>query len=125
MLTDDYFNLEQCYTFVMALTQTRYKHVILNDAGVPLIEGTTMKVVELVFEHLADQASPEELQRQHPYLSMGQVHSALAYYWDNKKQMDEQIQRDSEEVEALRKSIPTPPFVHRLRVIKALQEQKD
>jgi uncharacterized protein (DUF433 family) len=106
----------------MALTETRYKHIILNDASVPLIEGTTMKVVELVLEHLADQASPEELQRQHPYLSMGQIHSALAYYWDNKKQMDEQIQRDLEEVEALRKTIPVPAFVQRLKDYKAQKQ---
>ncbi len=107
----------------MAQTPTLYKHVILTEAGVPLIEGTTMKVVELVLEHLADQASPEELQRQHPYLSMGQVLSALAYYWDNKKAVDDDIERRARKVEELRKRTPVPPFLERLEAIKAQQEQ--
>jgi hypothetical protein len=36
------------------------------------------KVVELVEEYLAKGSSPEELQFQHPYLTRGQVHGALA-----------------------------------------------
>lgn len=32
---------------------TPYQHIELNDAGVPMINGTTMKVVELALDHLA------------------------------------------------------------------------
>ena len=32
----------------MSLTETRYEHVLLDEVGVPIIAGTTMKVVELV-----------------------------------------------------------------------------
>ena len=32
------------------LVETRYEHVILNEAKVPTVAGTTMKVVELVLE---------------------------------------------------------------------------
>jgi uncharacterized protein (DUF433 family) len=99
----------------MALTETLYKHVILNDKGIPFIAGTTIKVNELVLEYLADQSSPETLQRQHPYLSMGQIHSALAYYWDNKKQMDEEIQKDLEDIEKIKKIMPVPAFASRLK----------
>jgi uncharacterized protein (DUF433 family) len=42
-----------------------------------------MKVIELVREQDAYGWSPEELHFQHPYLSLGQIHSALAYYWDH------------------------------------------
>ncbi len=59
---------------------TRYEHVVLNDQSVPIISGTTMKVVELVVEQQAYGWSPEELHLQHPYLTLGQIHSALAYY---------------------------------------------
>lgn len=30
---------------------------------------------------------------QYPYLSMGQIYSALAYYWDYQSEIDEDIQR--------------------------------
>jgi uncharacterized protein (DUF433 family) len=59
---------------------TTYEHIKLNKNGVPIIEGTNMKVVELVLEAKAYGWSPEELHFQHPYLSLGQIHSALAYY---------------------------------------------
>ena len=32
----------------MSFVETRYEHIILNTDGVPIIAGTTMKVVELV-----------------------------------------------------------------------------
>ena len=64
----------------MTLTATEYKYVELDEKNVPLIAGTTMKVIELVTGQLANGWSPEELHFQHPYVSMSQVHSALAYY---------------------------------------------
>ena len=45
----------------MSLVETRYEHVILNEAQVPIIAGTNMKVVELVLERTAYGWSPEEL----------------------------------------------------------------
>jgi uncharacterized protein (DUF433 family) len=56
----------------MALTGTEYKHIALDDRKVPLIAGTTMKVIELVTGQIAHGWSPEELQFQHPYLTMSQ-----------------------------------------------------
>jgi uncharacterized protein (DUF433 family) len=59
---------------------TAYEHSVINEAGVPFIEGTTTKVIELVLDVLAHGWSPDELQFQHPHLTLGQIHSALAYY---------------------------------------------
>ena len=70
------------------LTETKYEHIQVTEDQVPMIVGTTMKVVELITNHLAYGWSPEELHFQHPYLSMGQIHSALAYYWDHKTELD-------------------------------------
>ncbi|MCG8350539.1 MAG: DUF433 domain-containing protein [Chloroflexales bacterium] len=75
----------------MSLVETRYEHIVLDDAGVPNIAGTTMKVIELVLERSAYGWSPEELHFQHPYLSLGQIHSALAYYWDHQDELDQDI----------------------------------
>lgn len=43
------------------LAETRYEHIVLNEARVPLISGTTMKVVELVLAQAAYGWSAEEL----------------------------------------------------------------
>ena len=37
-----------CKVGTMTLTKTEYKYVELNQDNVPIIAGTTMKVVELV-----------------------------------------------------------------------------
>ncbi len=46
--------------------------------------------------------SSEELHFQHPYLTLGQIHSALAYYWDHREELDRDIQRRLERVDGLR-----------------------
>lgn len=99
----------------MALVETRYEHIVLDDAGVPHIDGTTMKVIELVLESTAYGWSPEELHFQHPYLTLGQIHSALAYYWDHKDDLDQDIARRRARVEELRRVTPPVPFVARLK----------
>ncbi len=83
--------------------ETRYKHIRLDEDHVPSIAGTTMKVVELVVEQQAYGWSPEELHFQHPYLTLGQIHSALAYYWDHSEELDRDIQWRLERVEELRR----------------------
>jgi uncharacterized protein (DUF433 family) len=101
----------------MALVETRYERVVLDDAGVPYIAGTTMKVIELVLEQQAYGWSPKELHFQHPYLSLGQIHSALAYYWDHKQTLDEDIARRLERVEELRRTTPMPSLISKLKSI--------
>lgn len=54
--------------------------VIADKKGNYIIEGTTMKVEELVAEKIAYGWSPEEIFIQHPYLTMSQIYSALAFY---------------------------------------------
>jgi uncharacterized protein (DUF433 family) len=99
----------------MSLLETRYEHIVLDEAGVPLIAGTTMKVIELVLEQGAYGWSPEELHFQHPYLSLGQIHSALAYYWDHKEQLDQDIADRRARVEELRRVTPPSPLIDRLK----------
>lgn len=87
------------------LIETRYEHVVLNQVKVPIIAGTTMKVIELVLAHLAYGWSPEELHFQFPPLTLGQIHSALAYYWDHQEELDKDIERRLESVEQIRQRI--------------------
>jgi len=99
----------------MTLLATKYEHVSLNDSNVPIIAGTTMKVVELVLEKTAYGWSPEELHFQHPYLSLGQIHSALAYYWDHQDELDQDIERRLEFVDNLKATLNPTPLVARLK----------
>lgn len=98
------------------MTQTTaYEHIVINEGGVALIKGTNMKVIELVLETTSHGWSPEELQFQHPYLSLGQIHSALAYYWDHAEDLDRDIEQRLVRVENLRGSAVPSTLLGKLR----------
>jgi len=97
--------------------KSEYPHIVLDEEEVAIIEGTSMKVTELVVERLAYGWSPEELHLQHSYITLSQVHAALAYYWDHAEQLDKEISARLKNVEELRecsKREPSPVIV-RLR----------
>jgi uncharacterized protein (DUF433 family) len=102
----------------VATSETRYEHIILDDGGVPHITGTTTKVVEIVTDQQAYGWSPEEIAFQFPYLTLGQIHSALAYYWDHKVELDEDMARRLAYADEMRSTTPVPPVVERLRAIR-------
>ena len=105
--------------YAETIVETRYEHIVLNEDDVPTITGTTTKVVELVVELVVEQRaygwSPEELHFQHPYLTLGQIHSAPAYYWDHRDELDRDIQRRLERVTELWRATHPPPLAARLR----------
>src|SRR5262245_52630845 len=99
----------------MSFPTTGYEHILINENQVPQIAGTNMKVVELVLEHIAFGWSPEELHLNHPYLSLGQIHSALGYCWDHKEELDADIESRRQESEQLRRSTPPSQLKARLK----------
>ena len=82
-----------------------------------------MKVVELVVEQRAYGWSHEELHFQHPYLTLGQIHSALAYYWDHREELDRDIQRRLERVDELRSEYEPSELVERFRTWRPEQRR--
>ncbi|MDJ0717837.1 MAG: DUF433 domain-containing protein [Prochloraceae cyanobacterium] len=96
-------------------TTTEYKHILLDDRQVPFIKGTSMKVVELVTSVQAYGWSPEELHFQYPHLSMSQIYSALAYYWEHKEEIDADVKQRFEYSEKLRLEAGESTLAKRLR----------
>jgi uncharacterized protein (DUF433 family) len=74
----------------------------IDDQGVPWIRGANTKVVEVVLDKMAYGWSPEEMHRQHPHLSMAQIHAALSYYYEHQAEVDADIERRDRYVEELR-----------------------
>jgi uncharacterized protein (DUF433 family) len=77
-------------------------HVRHTSDGTAWIDETNVKVIEVVSDWLAHSSSPEEMHFQYPHLSLAQIHSALAFYYDNRGEIDAEIARRTEAVEALR-----------------------
>ena len=62
--------------------------------------------------------SAEEIVRQYPYLSLAEVHSALAYYYDHRDEIESELGRERAEIESLRQAAPAIPAIQRLRSLK-------
>lgn len=102
----------------MALVETAYEHIVLDDSGTPVIEGANTKVVEVVLHVRTAGITPEQLHLDLPHLTLGQIHSALAYYWDHQAELDTDIRRRREYAERLREEHGQPPVAERLRALR-------
>ena len=97
----------------MNLTETR--HVHHDDQGVAWIDETRVKVIEVVMDQMAHGWSPQEIHRQHPTLSLAQIHAALSYYYDHRDEIDAMIRARLTEVDDLVSKLSVSPIVERMR----------
>src|SRR6202041_3294630 len=75
-----------------------YAHIEQNAEGEAIIAGTRIKVRMIALDRITHDWDAEEIQRHHPDLSLGQIHSALAYYYDHRESMDAEIESRHERV---------------------------
>ena len=100
----------------MSVTAARYEHIFVADQQIALDAGTTMYIIALVLATQTYGWSAEELHYQYSYLSLGQMHSALAYYWDCKTNMDADLAQRAAQVATLRQPAPVTPLLSRIYV---------
>lgn len=80
--------------------------ISLDERGIAYIANTKMKVRQIVIEKNVWGLTAEEIQQGHEHLSLSQIYAALAYYYDHQNEIDTEIERIAEEVEALRTQNP-------------------
>lgn len=81
---------------------SEFKYILIDESGVALIADTTLKVRELVAEHLFYGWGPTDLAQNHGSLSLKHVYAALAYYYEHQQKIDDQIKDDLRYVEESR-----------------------
>lgn len=94
--------------------QISTEHLTFDERGNARIEGTRIKVkhIALLTQH---GRSPEQIQQEITHVSLAQIHAALAYYYDHRAEIDEQLRKDDEISEELQNSPEQKAFVARLR----------
>ena len=65
--------------------------------GSPIIAGTRFTVRSVVIYILRHGHTPEELVARFSHLTLAQVHDALAYYYDNREEIEKDIVVNTEE----------------------------
>ena len=84
----------------------KLKEYIVTDQGIcggqPRIAGTRLKVQHIVVEYERLGMSPDEICDAHPGLTLAAVHSAIAYYQDNRDQILDAMRCDDEFAESVK-----------------------
>lgn len=95
-----------------------YPHISLQADGQPYIDGSTIKVVEIVMDRLAFHWDADEIRRQHPDLSLSQIHAALTYYYDHQAELDAAIDSRMKLEEELLASLGDSPARRKLQAAR-------
>jgi uncharacterized protein (DUF433 family) len=92
-------------------------HIFQDERGVAWIGDKNVKVIEVVLDHLAYGWSADAIHEQHPHLSLAEVHAALAFYYDHAGEFAAQIERQKDELNALRAATGKSPLQTHLRMV--------
>jgi uncharacterized protein (DUF433 family) len=74
-----------------------------------------IRVSQIVMDYLEHGWSVDEMCHQHPYLTLSEAHSAMAYYFDHQAEVDREIEEEIDQVERDRSPAERSPIYHRLR----------
>ena len=81
-------------------------HIRRDERGVAWISDTNTKVIEVAMDQAAYGWDAEEIHASHPHLSLAQIHAALSFYHDHKRELDAEMQRQLENYRRLRNEAP-------------------
>jgi hypothetical protein len=74
-----------------------------------------VRVAQIVMDYLAHGWSPDEMCRQHPYLTPAEAHAAMGYYFDHQDEIDREIQVEWQQVTQARSQVARSPFFLRMQ----------
>ncbi|MGH7130228.1 MAG: DUF433 domain-containing protein [Planctomycetaceae bacterium] len=76
--------------------------------GKACIAGTRIRVQDVYVWHELQGQSADEIVSRFPQLSRADVHAALAYYWDHREEIEQEMKAAEELVASLKASEPSP-----------------
>ena len=100
----------------MKTVEAAYPHIVKSDGEPARLERhLRTRVAILAADYLWRGWSAEEIVRHYPYLTLGEVHAALGYYFDHREEIDAELLEESREADAWRKAHPTASELVRLK----------
>lgn len=73
----------------------------------PCIVGHRVRVQDIVIDYEYLGMSPEEILSAYPGITLADVHAALAYYYDNKEEINQLIQEEEEFYRKMKAKTPS------------------
>ena len=90
-------------------------YISLDERGVAYIDGTRIKVQQIVRAKLGQGRTPEAIQAAYTHLTLAQVYAALTYYYDHQSEIDAQISASDAYAEQMQVAAGESPFVQRMK----------
>lgn len=76
----------------MSNASCAYPHLLLDESGRAWVEGANVKVSEVAADFLAHGSSVDEMAIQFPHLTHSMIHAALAYYYDHREELENELE---------------------------------
>jgi uncharacterized protein (DUF433 family) len=93
-----------------------YPHIVKQNGEPARLENhPRLRVAQIVMDYLAYGWSADEIHRQHPQLSLAEVHAAMGYYYDHQAEIDQEIAAELTQVDRLLKNPTRSPVWLKLK----------
>jgi uncharacterized protein (DUF433 family) len=96
----------------------QYPHIHLEIGKPPrLLRSPRVRVAQIVMDHLGRAWPADEIVRQYSHVTLAEVHSALAYYFDHSQEIDREIQSELRQADSAARSVRQSPLALRLAAL--------
>ena len=93
-----------------------FPHIVkMHGEPARLEKHPRTRVAMIVADYLWRGWSAEEIVRQYSYLTLAETHSALAYYFDNRDEVENELVQEYRDAAAWKGTHPTPEFLARIK----------
>lgn len=100
--------MTKVYFYLMTKVITEHIEITPDICGgKPRIAGHRIKVQDVAIWYEEMNLSPQQIVDHYPTITLSDVHAALAYYYDHKQEIQQQIEEDEALETQMRASIPS------------------
>jgi uncharacterized protein (DUF433 family) len=93
------------------MNTTSTEHILSKPEvcdGKPCIAGTRIRVQDVYVWHELQRLSSDEIVSRFPHITMADVYAALAYYWDHREEIQQDMEEEAALVERMKQKHPSP-----------------
>ena len=103
------------------MSATTWPFIEFDDRARPRLAGSCWHVSQLLREHIEFRWDAEQIARQHPDLTLPQIHAALGYYYDHREECDRLLVDEERELAELRAATANREIQERMSRLKSLR----
>lgn len=94
----------------------RYPHIVKIEGSPAYLERLPrIRVAQIAIDYLNHGWSADEICLHYPHLRLAEIHTALAYYFDHREEIDAEIEQEQQRIDESRKKAAPTAVESRLR----------